>query len=194
MSVPAHRSLVAATLLVLAACASSPQPRFYTLEPVATATGGPALTGRVSVGPVAIPAAVDRPQFVTGAGQNRVDVDEFDRWAEPLQDGVARVVANNLATLLGTPEVAAEPLANFQPDWRVTIRIQRFESVPGQSAVIEAVWVVRRGADGPSVPGHTLTRQVPDGPGPDALAAAHSRGLAAVSADIATALRASAKP
>jgi uncharacterized lipoprotein YmbA len=44
--------------------------------------------------------------------------------------------------LLGTPNVAAGPLANFDPAYRVTIDVQSFESVPGQSAMIEAIWAV----------------------------------------------------
>ena len=64
---------------------------------------------------------------------NRVDVDEFNRWAAPLNDSIARVVAGDLAVLLGTPRVATAPLANFNPAYRVTIDVQRFESVHGRS-------------------------------------------------------------
>ena len=59
--------------------------------------------------------AVDRPQFVVEVAPNRVELDEFNRWAAPLDDGVARGVAGNLATLLGTPRVTAAPLANSLP-------------------------------------------------------------------------------
>ena len=83
------------------------------------------------VGPVSVPAAVDRPEFVLQTAPNRVDVDEFNRWAAPLNDAVAQVVAGDLVKLLGTPNVAAAPMANFEPAYRVTIDVQRFDSVPG---------------------------------------------------------------
>ena len=86
------------------------------------------------VGPVSIPAAVDQPQFVVQVAPNRVDVDEFNRWAAPLNDSIARAVAGDLVVLLGTPDVATAPLANFNPAYRVTIDVQRFESVQGQAA------------------------------------------------------------
>ena len=88
----------------------------------------------VVVGPVSVPEEVDRPQFTVQVAPNRVAVDEFNRWAAPLNDNIARVIAGDLAVLLGTPHVAAVPLANFDADYRVTIDIQRFESVPGKSA------------------------------------------------------------
>ena len=65
---------------------------------------------------------------------NQVDVDEFNRWAAPLNDAVAQVVAGDLVKLLGTPNVASAPMANFEPAYRVTIDIQRFDSAPGQAA------------------------------------------------------------
>ena len=87
------------------------------------------------VGPVSVPAAVDRPQFVVQVAPNRVDVDEFNRWAAPLNDAIAHVVAGDLVKLLGTPNVATAPMANFDPAYRVTIDVQRFESIRGQAAL-----------------------------------------------------------
>ena len=69
---------------------------------------------------------------------NRVDVDEFNRWAAPLNDSIARAVAGDLAAQLGTPDVATAPMANFAPDYAVTIDVQRFESYRGQAAEIDA--------------------------------------------------------
>ena len=35
------------------------------------------------------------------------------------------------------------PLANFDPAYRVTIDVQRFDSIPGQAVLVDAVWAVR---------------------------------------------------
>src|SRR5450432_3315565 len=100
-----------------AGCAS-PMARFYTLASTATTGDTPAARFSVMVGPVTIPASVDRPQFVVQVAPNRVDVDEFNRWAAPLNDSVARVIAGDLAVLLGTPDVSTTMLANFAPAYR----------------------------------------------------------------------------
>ena len=79
--------LVIATL-ALAACATSPPSRFYTLSgPPAPAA--PATTLSIAVGPVAIPAVVDRPEIVVSVGENEVWLDEFNRWASPLAEAIA---------------------------------------------------------------------------------------------------------
>jgi uncharacterized lipoprotein YmbA len=84
---------------------------------------------------------------------------------------------------------------SFKPAYRVTVDIQRFESVPGEAATLDALWQVRRvGADtdaGATI-GRTTLREPVQGEGYDALAAAHSRAIAGMSRDIAAAIRAEA--
>ncbi len=188
--------LVLAALVACAAGCTTAPSRFYALEPSAPAGTATPLREAVIVGPVSIPASVDRPEFVLQLAESQVEVDEFNRWISPLGDGIARTVSIDLANLLGTPEVATAPLANFQPVYRVTIDVQRFVSRPGDFALLEAVWVVRRTAGGASRSGRTLARETVSGPGYDALAAAHSRAIGTLSEEIAAALfaEAAAKP
>ncbi len=183
---------IALVAAAAAGCRGSAPARFYTLESTASADGTPATPYAVAIGQVSLPASVDRPQFVVQVGPNRVALEEFNRWAAPLDDSVARAVAGDLAVLLGTPRVATAALANFDPAYRVTIAIQRFDSIPGDAAVVEAMWSVRAAADGKTRSGRTTTREPVQGKGFDALAAAHSRALARVSGDIAAAIRAEA--
>ncbi len=178
------------TLALVLGCGSTAPSRFYTLASTATGGGAPAVSTGVIVGPVSVPAAVDRPEFVVQVAPNRVEVDEFNRWAGPLGEAVARTVANDLAALLGTPDVATAPFANFDPRYRVTISVQRFDSVQGEAALLEAVWAVRETAGGKTRSGRTVAREPLAGEGFDAIPAAHSRALAKLSADIAAAIRA----
>jgi hypothetical protein len=176
---------------LLGGCASAPS-RFYTLAATAAPDAGAATAVAVLVGPVFVPPAVDRPEFVVEVAPNQVAVDEFNRWAAPLGDAIARTIAGDLSAQLGSPDVAVAPLPNFRADYRVSITIQRFDSTPGVSAAVDAVWTVNDIAKASSRSGRTSARETVDGPGFDALAAAHSRALAAVSADIAAAIRAAA--
>jgi uncharacterized lipoprotein YmbA len=173
-------------------CGTSAPSRFYTLDPTALSDGAAPVNYPIMVGPVSVPAAVDRPEFVLQSAPNRVDVDEFNRWDTPLNDAVAQVVAGDLVKLLGTPNVASAPMANFVPAYRVTIDIQRFDSVPSQAALVEAVWTVHSTAGGATRSGRTVAREAVQGDGFDALAAAHSRALAKMSGDIASTIRAEA--
>ncbi len=182
---------IAIVIMFAAGCVSSPS-KFYTLNSTAKGEPSSGANYAVAVGPVSIPAEVDRPQFVVQVAPNRLHIDEFNRWAEPLSGNIARVIVGDLVALLGTPKVVAVPLANFDPAYRVTIDIQRFESVPGKSVQIEAVWVVRKTAGGVSLSGRTVTVEPVTGGSLEDVAAAHSRALANLSGDIATAIRSEA--
>lgn len=185
--------LLAIVGALVAGCASAPA-RFYTLAPTATAVGAPSARYAIVVGPVSIPAEVDRAEFVVQVAPNRVEIDEFNRWASPLNDGIARAVASNLSVLLGTPHVATALVANAAPACRITIDVQRFESIPGEAVLVEAIWAVRKTAGGEPRAGRTIARETVQGKSFDELAAAHSRAIAVVSADIAEAVRATLEP
>ena len=162
-----HLLLITIVAVAVAGCSSAPS-RFYTLNSTATGDGAPAASYAVVVGPVSIPAVVDRPQFTVQVATNRVELDEFNRWAAPLNENIARVVAEDLAVLLGTPRVATATLANFDPTYRVTIDIQRFESLRGEAkrnegVLVEAVWVVCKTAGGAARSGHTLASESAQG-------------------------------
>ena len=176
--------------LVAGSGCASPRSNFYTLNSSAKPVTAGAGTS-VSVGPVSVPAAVDRPQIVVRLGPNQVAIDEFHRWASPLPDAIARVVAENLAATLGTPNVTvfSQPMATGAR-YRVLVDVLRFESAPGEAATLDAVWTVRSTKDGTTRSGRTTVSE----PVPDreyaTLAAAHSRALDRLSADVAVAIRA----
>jgi uncharacterized lipoprotein YmbA len=178
-----------AVIILAAGCASTPS-RFYTLS----AAPSPAATSSalsVVVGPVSVPAVVDRPEIVVTTGPNQVRVEEFNRWAAPLQDNLSRVIAENLVALLGTPNVTLSPQTlSADAGYRAVIEVQRFDSVPGEAAVLDAVWTVRRMSDGKSKTGRADMREAVQENSYDALAAAHSRAVARLSQDIADAVQA----
>ncbi|MCC7327036.1 MAG: membrane integrity-associated transporter subunit PqiC [Burkholderiales bacterium] len=173
---------------LVAGCASTPPSRYYTLSGAAAAQR-PAAGPAVAVGPVTIPAVVDRPEIVVTVGDHEVWLDEFNRWAAPLSDNIALAVAENLTAKLNTSRVtlyATTALAQVQ--FQVTIDVQRFESAPGSHALLDAVYTVRRLPDGATASGRTTVRETVADRGYDALAAAHSRALGRLSADVAGAI------
>lgn len=184
------RALTRLTLLcaVLAsACSSTPPPRFYTLDATATAVGAP-MKLSVAVGPVSVPALVDRPQMVLDAGANQVTVDEFNRWASPLADEITRATVGNLTQLLGGAQVWAAG-AGGAADVHVQIDVQDLRSTPGKAVQLDARWSVRRTAAGTPRHGRTSVTEAARGSGADALAAAHSQALARLASDLAAAIR-----
>lgn len=185
-------ALFLALAFAWAGCAS-PRSNFYSLGSAAKSAAA-AADYSVAVGPVTVPAEVDRPQMVVRVGPNEVAVEEFHRWASPLPDAIARAVAGNLSAALGTPYVSVYPEpTSAGARYRVVIDVMAFDSAPGESASLDAVWAVRSARDGTSRAGRTLAREAPREKGYPALAAAHSRALGKMSSDIAEAIRALAR-
>jgi hypothetical protein len=187
------RIALAAAFALIAGCGTSPKERYYTLS----AAEAPAGAGQakaaytVAVGPVTVPALVDRFQIVVQVDANRVEVNDLQRWAEPLRRAIPRVVAANLARELGTARVFVYPPSGSEvPDYRVFLDVKRFESEPGKAVTLEASWSVRRSAGGDLRTGSSVVREPVQGKDYDALVAAHSRALAAVSREVAGAIRA----
>ena len=99
------------------------------------------------------------------------------------------MIAGNLSQLLDARRVMAySPQTTGDEEYRVVVDIQRYDSAPGQSAQIDALWTVN-GAEGSArKTGRTVARESTAGDSYDALVAAHSRALATVSAKIAEAI------
>jgi uncharacterized protein len=175
---------------LLTGCASTTQSHFYTLSPASKPAAAAAANYSVSVGPVSVPAAVDRPQIVVSVGPNQVDIDEFNRWASPLQNDIARVVAEDLVLMLGTPDVTVFPQTTAAgASYRVVISVLRFDSVPGGAATLDAVWTVREAKGDQSRTGRTTLSIPTQGSGYAQLVAAHSLALEKLSGDAAEVIR-----
>jgi uncharacterized protein len=180
-------SLIA--LALMAACSGSPKPSFYTLSPDAMLERGSVTTPvRVSVGPVSVPELVDRPQIVTRREPNEVWINEFARWGAPLKENIARTLAADLSRVLGADQVSVYPQGADAKPYQVRVDVMRFDSTPGDSVSLDALWSIRAADGAARFDGHSDLRETVAGPGFDAIAAAHSRALAKMSQQIAAAI------
>jgi uncharacterized lipoprotein YmbA len=183
------RAALALSLAVLlAACGSSPPARFYTLAAPVPAAGTRTLDGpAITVGPVSIPEAIDRPQMVTHRAANEVRVDEFARWAAPLRAEIGRVLGEHLSALRPDARIAATAAAPFKADYRIALDVRRFELAPGEAATLDAVWTLSA-ADKTLRSTRVVLVEPVRGDGLDALVAAQSRALERLAREIAPAL------
>ena len=141
--------MVLLAAVLFAGCrGSAPKIEFYALNSPGgiTPKANPADAYQnvsVGVGPVSIPEILDRPQIVTRSGPNKLEVDDFHRWAGRLEDDFARVLANNISVLLSTDQVAIYPWdPGFKPQYQVTLNIQHFEGQWGREVLLEVFWKV----------------------------------------------------
>jgi len=196
-----HLSLVAALALSGAfhACVSlkrTPEARFFALRSTAEppGTAAPASDpGLIGILPVLLPAYLERPQVVTWAAPGEVRIDEFLRWAEPLDLAVGRVVGENLGTLLPSHRILRAPWSGSAPlRCRVRLVLTRFGLQPGGEVQLAGRFVLlpsRR--ERPLVSRPVELRRGPRGgaaPDPNTSVEAMSELLAELSREIATAV------
>ena len=135
-------TFVAAIALLLGACGSSPPVRYYSLEQIDVIAKPDAADSKiVGLGPLRVPDYLRRSQIVTrGAGAN-VNIDDFARWAEPLDQAVHGIVANNVDSLLADIIVVAFPyISTVDVDYVVVGRIDRFDVGADGDAIMIVQW------------------------------------------------------
>ncbi len=187
--------LLACAVLLVASigCTSSGETRLYVLTPVSgveTPPGGSsARLPAVGLHPVGLPEHLDRPQIVTRAGENMLQLAEFDHWAAPLQENLTRVLAANLSLQVPADRVAVFPWTRDSGiDYEVRVDVTRFEGALGGASLLVARWVVSGPGGKDILATGTSSHTEPAGGSYASLVAAQSRLLAALGRDIATAV------
>src|SRR5262245_967225 len=186
-------TIVSLLACALGACGTTPPSRFYALEPMPEAAhpGADAGALSVNVGPVVVAEGLDRAEMVTRLGPNQLDLREYERWAEPLDENILRVLAENLSVVLGSQRIGTIPDSEtHEASWLVTVNVLAFEAGTDGKATLAARWrLYKPGETAPSTTRKSvLVAPLPsqDGAG---IAAAMSSNLAALARDIAAALQ-----
>jgi uncharacterized lipoprotein YmbA len=161
--------------------------RFFVLAPepgttVPVAPNGPV----VGVGPVTIPAYLDRKAIVTRVGPSEVNPSETHLWAEPPATMLTQTLAANLAARLGAPRTLLFPWRrDLEPTVVVEVEFLRFEPMSDGTAVLDATWQVTVGDRVER--GRSTVSEPVGASGPDAKVAALGRLLGQLSDRLATA-------
>ncbi len=177
--------------LGLAGCASAPPDRFYSLS---TGLGqgaapAPAAGYYIEVPAVTVPQQVARNQLVVTLDGGRVDLLEQERWSQQPAAEIQQALSLAITSALGTVDVFRTPAPEQATVYRISTNVQRFESAPGQYALLDAVWSVRK-VGSTSVLTCRSVAQESVSPGYDQLVAGHRRAVARIAADISSAVRA----
>ncbi|WP_175772570.1 PqiC family protein [Paraburkholderia phenazinium] len=189
--------LLALTMLLLSfssGCATSPASSFYTLNAIQLPEPSPAVVRpatpiMIAIGPVTVPELVDRAQIVTRVDANRVSIDEFARWADPLTSQIPRVLGADLQQLIPGAIVWTYPQRVDDNAYRVSVDVQEFDASVQGSVMLAAIWTVLPPRRGQPVSGRSVAQEAVSGPGYDPLVKAYSRALASVAGEIAVATR-----
>lgn len=128
---------------ILSACGSSPVSNYYLLSATGTPQGAEQ-SPSLGIGPIKIPEYLNRNGLVYNREGNLLHVASNERWAEPLVNGVERVMGLNLGRLLSTENVQSFPWhRSQQPDYAIRISLIALDA-NDQRASLTAEWVLEK--------------------------------------------------
>lgn len=135
--------LLAGAGMAVSGCVSfkrTPGARYFVLRSLVEAKDPEVpVAGSVGLLPVRVAGALDRPQLVTWTAPNELRLDELQRWAEPLAEGVSRTLAENLAALLPGDRILRAPWpVAARPRCRVAAELGVFGLQPDGAVRLEA--------------------------------------------------------
>lgn len=97
----------------------------------------------IGVGPVSIPGYLKRHQIVTRNTDNEIQLADFHRWGEHLEDGIPRVIAENISSQMPDDWVIVYPWRkDVRPDFRVSVEVYRFDAVFEGNATLNVQWIL----------------------------------------------------
>ena len=146
---------VGVRMLLLAKAILAPQKdisKFYLLTPTAdtarqrqdrACTEARATVSRSDSGPIKLPPYLDRPEIVTRAAPNRLELSKEDRWGESLQNGFTSVVGSRSRPRNPARRIIVFPWYNtVHVDLQVQIDVYRFETDSPRHRALTAKWTI----------------------------------------------------
>lgn len=193
---------LASVLCLLAACslplpqAQSDLTRYYLLTStdIRPETDAAAVLRRwvLGVRAVDVPAYLSGKSFAVRSHANEIKFLDFVRWGEPLDQGIARVLAENLRSLRNVARISTQPFrADEQRDFEIMVNVTACEGTADGDVRFAATWrILAPGESAGTVAGgnYAAAGLRWDGRDHGQLAAKLSEALAGLSRDIAAAL------
>ncbi len=122
--------------------------KFYLLTPTADSAAPAQAAATASgnftlgLGPIKLPPSLDRPEIVTRAAANRLELSKEDRWGESIQNGFTTAMERDLAAQAGAAVVVFPWYNTVHIDMQVQIDVYRFETDTSGTATLSAKWTI----------------------------------------------------
>ena len=189
-------SIACVFVLNFLGCGTSQPSHFYllrSLSPDSVSSLSEPKQSNISLGlgPITFPKYLDRPQIVTKASAHEVELAEFHKWAEPLNENVSHVLAENLSALLSTDRIVQYPWKRpDQPDYQLSLNVIQLDGKKNQEAKLKVRWTLT-GDDGNTLLLQKTSQfsEILRSPEYEELVEAMSHMLASLSEEIAAAIK-----
>jgi uncharacterized protein len=133
----------AACTVLLSGCfgTRSPAPTYQLLTARAQ-NKSVALDTSIGVGPVRVAPFLNRVNITTHAGGGSMQFNDSERWGEPLEQGIQRVLLQNINMLTGAETRNFPWRQTGTPQYAVRIDIADLDKLADGSAALEVSWML----------------------------------------------------
>jgi uncharacterized lipoprotein YmbA len=165
---------VLAAALLLTACGSTSNARYYTLSgpaahAFATASAAPVF---IELAPVAVPERLARPQMMLtkpGGQSAELELLEQYRWTSSFENEMRDALSAGITNRLGAVDVSKSGRSQGQTVWRVAVQLRQFDAIENTRVDAAFSWTARRSDTGANA-ACQWSGSEPVGAGMDALA------------------------
>ncbi len=173
--------------LLITGCAfrTSPPVKLYVLPSTSVESRAALVQETLGLFPIRLPRYLERPQIVTVEPNGQVHAAEFHRWAEPLDAGVSRLLAEGLSARLKAQVVLLSAALPVERALEVQVRDFR---VTQDQCLLAVAWRIKRNNQPSAWHRQTLTQKV-IGEGYPAIVAAMGKAVDQLAERIAEQLR-----
>lgn len=165
---------VLAAVLLLTACGSTSNARYYTLSGPAAHAFATASTAPVFIelAPVAVPERLARPQMMLtkpGGQSAELELLEQYRWTSSFENEMRDALSAGITNRLGAVDVSKSGRSQGQAVWRVAVQLRQFDAIENTRVDAAFSWTARRSDTGANA-ACQWSGSEPVGAGMDALA------------------------
>jgi uncharacterized lipoprotein YmbA len=101
-----------------------------------------ALDTSIGVGPVRVAPFLNRPNITTHAGGGAMQFNDTERWGEPLEQGIQRVLLQNINILTGAETRNFPWRQSSIPQYAVRIDVTDLDKLADGNATLEVSWML----------------------------------------------------
>lgn len=135
------------TILLLSSCSSSKPSKFYNVVAMKKFDVKTEKVMDLGIRPVTIPNYLTKQQIVTAKSNVEFNVSEINRWLEPLQYSIQRIVAENLGHYLKKSTVKMTNFEKEKYNYTVQIDIHNFDGSFDGWATLTATYHIFKSND-----------------------------------------------
>lgn len=101
-----------------------------------------ALDTSIGIGPVRVAPFLNRPNITTHAGGGALQFNDIERWGEPLEQGIQRVLLQNITILTGAETRNFPWRQSAIPQYAVRIDVTDLDKTADGNTALEVSWML----------------------------------------------------